>query len=115
LSSKIVCPTNFGPSTTCTKYDTDIYQHIVGISKPYVVLSYRSWYTSNLQLYKFEIMGFDKFRSKFGTSKQKYRKIAIIFKCIEKLRHNPICTSRLGDTVWIGHRIDLDHARGPRH
>jgi hypothetical protein len=31
------CPDNFGSSTTCTKYDTDIFKHIVVISKPIAV------------------------------------------------------------------------------
>ena len=49
--------------------------------------------TSNPQLYKFEIMGFDKFRSKFGTGKQKHQKIAIIFKSVRKLRHSRVVDS----------------------
>ena len=39
-------------------------------------------YTSKLQLYRFEIIGFGKFRSKFGIGKQKHQKIAIIFKSV---------------------------------
>ena len=45
LSSEMDCPANFGPSRTCTKYDTVIYQYIVVISKPTAVLSSRSRYT----------------------------------------------------------------------
>ena len=42
------CPANFGPSMTCTEYDTVIYQHIVVISKPTAVLSSRRRYILNL-------------------------------------------------------------------
>ena len=51
------CPANFGPSTTCTKYDTVIYQHIMVISKPTAVLSWRRRYSCKLNLvYEREII-----------------------------------------------------------
>ena len=42
-------------------------------------------YTSNLQLYKFEIIGFDKFRPEFGRGKHFPIKIVIISKKFPKI------------------------------
>jgi hypothetical protein len=47
----------------------------------------------DLQLDEFEILGIEKIRSKFDTGSQKPRKIAIIFRIVQKLIDNPIaCT-----------------------
>ena len=71
------------------------------MSTAVLVLKYGYWghtaiaftkYTSNLQLYRFEIIGFDKFRPKLGRRKHFLPKIAIIFKSVQNFKHSPVHT-----------------------